>query len=174
MITNTERVPMAMSERFAAITALTDAFCADKLNDEYAQLIQFAAAALCRKRPSPAASGAPAGWAAGITHAIGTVNFLFDPAMTPHVTAPALYQGFGVSASNGQGKSKRVRDMLRMHPFDPDWTRPSRQAGNPMAWMLRIDGLVVDARRLPRKEQVLLHKAGFIPFVHADLPSPHA
>jgi hypothetical protein len=69
MSTDTNKVPKAMAERFAAITALTDAFCAEKLNDEYAHMIRAATAALCRKRPPPVATGMPASWAAGITHA---------------------------------------------------------------------------------------------------------
>jgi hypothetical protein len=35
----TERIPRALAEKFAAITALTDAFCDKHLNDEYRVLI---------------------------------------------------------------------------------------------------------------------------------------
>jgi hypothetical protein len=57
-------VPKAMAEIYAAVTALTDAVCREHLNDEYAELFRFAAAALCRKRPSPLSKGLPASWAA--------------------------------------------------------------------------------------------------------------
>jgi hypothetical protein len=168
MSTYAEKVPKAMAERFAAIKELTDAFCGERLNDEYARMIRAATAALCRKRPSPVATGTPASWAAGITHAVGTVNFVFDRSRSPHISAAELYQAFGVAESTGQGKSKRVRDALAMRSFDPDWTLPSRLADNPMVWMVSINGFVLDARALERDQQALLHAAGLIPFVHAD------
>ena len=39
-MSSTERIPRAMAEKFAAITALTDAFCEKRLNDEYRVLIR--------------------------------------------------------------------------------------------------------------------------------------
>ncbi|MGB5732929.1 MAG: hypothetical protein WBM40_00595 [Thiohalocapsa sp.] len=93
MSTEKIKVPKAMAERYAAITALTDAFC---------------------------------------------------------------------------NESKRIRDLLRMGMFDPDWTLPSRLADNPRVWLVAIDGFVLDARSLKRDQQALLHAAGLIPFVHAD------
>lgn len=50
-----ENVPNTMQEKFHAIVGITDDFAKQCLNDEYAQLIRFATAALCRKRPSPLA-----------------------------------------------------------------------------------------------------------------------
>lgn len=106
MSDQSEKVPKAMAGTFAAVTAITDAFCREHLNDEYAQLIRHAAAAPCRKRPSPLARGTPLSWAAGVTHAVGLVNFLQDPAQTP-LPAQALYPGFGVSPSNALTSPRR-------------------------------------------------------------------
>ena len=47
------RVPRALTEIYDAVRTVTDAFCRDHLNDEYAGLARRAAAALGRKRPSP-------------------------------------------------------------------------------------------------------------------------
>ncbi len=75
-----ENVPNAMQEKFDGIVTITNDFAKQHLNSEYAQLIRFATAALCRKRPSHEASGKEKTWACGIiTHAIGMVNFLLDP-----------------------------------------------------------------------------------------------
>ena len=52
-----ERVPNNMKAKFEEITALTDSFCAENLNEEYGQLSREATAALCRKRPSPLTRG---------------------------------------------------------------------------------------------------------------------
>jgi hypothetical protein len=79
-----EKVPKAMVEKFSAIAALTDAFCAQHLNEEYRQVILRGLGVLARKRPSPLLKGKENVWAAALVHAVGHVNFLGDPAQTPH------------------------------------------------------------------------------------------
>jgi Domain of unknown function (DUF6398) len=74
--TRSQSVPANMGPTYAAIVALLDPFCAQNLNEEYAQLSRELAAALARKRPSPLARGKPEIWACGIVYALGTVNFL--------------------------------------------------------------------------------------------------
>jgi hypothetical protein len=98
---------------------------------------------LCRKRPSPLEKGRASTWACGVTQAIGIVNFLFDPSQTPHMKAADLYRAFGLGQSTGQGKSKLVRDLLKMGQLDPEWTLPSRVAHN-------ADGVDGDGRRHDR------------------------
>ena len=71
-------VPKSMQATYDAIVRLTDEFCDQHLNAEYRELARDMAAALCRKRPSPLASGQPQTWACGIIHALGQVNFLSD------------------------------------------------------------------------------------------------
>ena len=93
-----ENVPKAMQEKFDLIVAITDNFAKQHLNIEYAKLIRFATAALCRKKPSPLVKGREKTWACGISHAIGMVNFLFDPSQNPHLSAKELYAWFGVSS----------------------------------------------------------------------------
>jgi len=165
--TQSEKVPKAMQAKFDSITAITDEFAAQHLNDEYATLIRQATAALCRKRPSPLKSGRDRSWACGISHAIGMVNFLFDPSQTPHISATNLYAWFGVGSSTGQGKSKQVRDTLDMGQLDPDWCLPSKLGDNPLAWMISVNGMILDARSAPPAVQEQLAAAGIIP----DAPS---
>jgi hypothetical protein len=164
-------VPKAMQEKFSSIVALTDRFAQEHLNPEYAEFIRFATAALCRKRPSPLASGTDKTWACGITHAIGMINFLFDASQDPHISATDLYKSFGVSSSTGQGKSKLVRDILKMHQMDPNWCLPSKLGDNPMAWMISVNGFIMDARSAPREFQEMAYAAGLIPYIPgADEP----
>jgi Domain of unknown function (DUF6398) len=160
-----EDVPKAMTEKFNSIVALTDEFARQHLNEEYAQLIRQATAALCRKRPSPLAKGQAKTWACGITHALGRVNFLFDSSQSPHISANELYQWFGISASTGQAKSKLMRDTLKMQQFDPDWCLPSRVESNPLLWMLSVNGLIVDIRHAPLGAQVEAFRRGLIPYI---------
>jgi len=53
--TKSENVPESMRAKFEELSRLTDHFCKEHLNDEYAQLCRYLTAALCRKRPSPCA-----------------------------------------------------------------------------------------------------------------------
>ncbi|WP_204139437.1 DUF6398 domain-containing protein [Halomicronema sp. CCY15110] len=162
--TTSEKVPKAMQAKFDSITAMTDEFAAQHLHDEYATLIRQATAALCRKRPSPLKSGRDRSWACGLSHAIGMVNFLFDSSQTPHISASDLYAWFGVGSSTGQGKSKQVRDMLDMGQLDPDWCLPSKLGDNPLAWMISVNGMILDARSAPPEVQEQLAAAGIIPY----------
>jgi Domain of unknown function (DUF6398)/Plasmid pRiA4b ORF-3-like protein len=160
-----EDVPKTMAEKFNSIVELTDEFARQHLNQEYAQLIRQATAALCRKRPSPLEKGQAKTWACGVTHAIGMVNFLFDSSQAPHISANELYQWFGVAASTGQGKSKQVRDTLKMGQLDPDWSLPSRMDSNPLIWMLSVNGLIADIRYAPLEIQVEAFRKGLIPYI---------
>jgi hypothetical protein len=164
-VIKSEKVPNPMQAKFEAITALTDAFCEKHLNDEYAQLARQATATLCRKRPSPLATGREATWACGIVYALGFVNFLFDKSQDPCLNATELCEGFGVSKSSGYAKSKTVRDLLHMSQFDPNWCLPSMMDDNPLVWMINVDGYIVDARHLPRHIQEVAYQKGLIPYI---------
>ncbi len=167
-----ETVPKTMQEKFDQIIALTDEFSRQHLNEEYAQLIRYATAALCRKRPSPLASGQAKTWACGIAHAIGMINFLFDSSQDPHISAGDLYQWFGVSSSTGQGKSKAVRDSLKIEQMDPDWWLPSKMGDNPLAWLISVNGFHLDARSAPRQVQEIAFAKGLIPYIPEESKSP--
>jgi hypothetical protein len=58
-IAGSTSVPKSMQATYEAITTLTDAFCREHLNEDYRELARGMTAALCRKRPSPLASGQP-------------------------------------------------------------------------------------------------------------------
>ena len=120
-----EKVPKALAEKFAAITALTDDFCAQHLNDEYRQVIHSLVGTLARKRPSPLLKGKESIWAAAVVHAIGRINFLDDPAQTPHCKPTVIFEFFGVVESTGQTKSREIQKLLDVGPLSPEWTVPS-------------------------------------------------
>ncbi|OIP37766.1 hypothetical protein AUJ95_07710 [Candidatus Desantisbacteria bacterium CG2_30_40_21] len=160
-----EKVPKQMQSVFDDIVALTDKFCKENLNEEYAQLAYKVTAALCRKRPSPLIQVHTNTWACGIIYALGFVNFLFDKNNEPYLSAADLCEGFGVSKSVGFTKSKAVRNALGMTQLDINWCLPSLMDNNPMAWMLSINSLVVDVRTMPREIQELAYQKGLIPYI---------
>ncbi len=165
---DSEGVPASTSAAYKAVVALTEPFCKERLDDEYASLSRRLTAALARKRPSPLVRGKPEMWACGVVHALGMVNFLFDDTQTPHLLASQLYAAFGVSSGAGVSKSKHIRDLFGMYSFDPRWFRPSQFHDNPCIWTLHIDGFLIDVRMLPREAQVIVHEKGLIPYVPAD------
>jgi len=162
------KVPKEMQPTFDVIVDLTDRFCQEHLNEEYAQLARQVTAALCRKRLSPLTQGQPKTWACGIVYALGFVNFLFDKSQSPHISAAELCEWFGVSKSTGSAKSKEVRDTLNMTQLDPDWCLPSKLDENPLAWMIMVNGLIVDARGLPREVQEIAYEKGLIPYIPGE------
>ena len=164
------RIPQALRPHYDALVRLIDAVCQQHLTEEYAQVCRRLAAALCRKRPSPVTRGRLETWACGIVYAIGSVNFLFDKTQTPHLSASELCALFGVSPSTGANKAGEIRRMFRMGPLDPAWCLPSKLDDNPLAWMLSVNGVILDARHVPRAIQEEALRLGLIPY----LPESHS
>ena len=163
-------VPKEMQALYEAMTQLTDGFCALHLNDEYAQLCRKLTAALCRKRPSPLARGRVDIWASAIVHTIASANFAYDATQTPHTTLDDLCEALGTSKSTVGSKATQIRNLLKIDLFDPTWTLPSRMDSNPMVWMLKVNGFVVDIRSMPLEAQMVAYENGLIPYI----PGLHA
>lgn len=160
-----DSVPKKMRVRHDEIVAITDSFCQAHLTDEYTQLCRKLAAKLSRKRPSPLARGRAKSWAAAIVYTIARVNFLFDKSQTPHMRADELCRKIGVSKGTASAKSTQIMDMLSIFQMHPDWSLPSQLDENPMAWMIMVDGFIVDVRRMPRKIQEVAYRKGLIPYI---------
>ena len=159
------KVPRKMRDKYDAITERTDEVCDEHLTDGYADLAREMTAALSRKRPSPLDSGQTASWATGVLYALGQVNFLFDEDDEPHMAATELCDVVGVSQSTGSRYARKIRDALDLKPFDPDWTLPSKVDENPMAWMIQVNGMLVDARNMPKEVQEEAARKDLIPHV---------
>jgi hypothetical protein len=164
--TTREKVQQAHDE----IVRLTDAFCRDHLDDEYRVLCRKMADVLARKRPSPLTRGKPESWASGIVRVIGWVNFLGDPSQPHHMKMADIDKAFGVSEATGSAKSMAIRNLLKIRPYDPAWNLPSRLDQNPLAWMIQVNGLIVDARHVPREIQEEAYREGLIPYIPGDRP----
>jgi len=164
-------VPEAAKPAYDAIVGLTDRFCQAHLTHEYQMLCRKLAAALARKRPSPLTRGKPEVWACAVVRVIGWVNFLDDSSQTPHMKLTAIDKAFGVAESTGQGKAKAIRDTLKIRQFDFHWMLRQRVEESPMAWMIEVNGFVLDARRLKREVQEEAYRKGLIPFIPGDKPT---
>ncbi len=150
------------------LVAMTDSFCKKFLNEEYAELCRKLVLTLARKRPSPLLQGRLETWACGIVRTIGWVNHLDDRSQTPHLKLPFIDRAFGVAESTGQGKSKTIRNMLKIRNFDHRWTLPSQMDENPIIWMIEVNGFLIDIRSARRELQVMAYEKGLIPYIPAD------
>jgi hypothetical protein len=156
-------VPLALRERVAAITAITDPVCEQHLDDEYAALCRTLTVRLGRKRPSPLDRGEPRIWAAGVVYTVGSINFLFDRSQQPHLRGDELAERIGVVKSTMANKCARIRSLLGLSWYEPELTRRGLLENNPLVWMVTMNGIVVDARTLPDDIQDEARRRGLIP-----------
>ena len=166
-----ERIPQEMKPLFESITDIIDNFCRNHLNQEYADLCRQMTATLCRKRPSPLASGAVEIWASSILYTIGKVNFLFDQSQKPHMRAERLCALLGTSKATVSAKAKKIMQLLKIGVFDPRWSLPSKLDKNPMAWLIQVDGFIVDARSMSVEIQEEAFRRGLIPYIPMQPPN---
>jgi hypothetical protein len=161
-------IPAAVRPAFDRIVAVTDAFCLEHLDDEYAALCREMAEILARKRPSPLTRGKPESWASGIVRVVGWVNFIDDPSQPDHMRLSDIDRLIGVSEATGSAKSMAIRNLLKIGRFEPEWTVNSQMMKNPLAWMIQVNGLLVDVRREPREIQEEAFRKGLIPFIPGE------
>jgi hypothetical protein len=160
------RVPASLQHDVEQIFKLTDPFCAKHLDAEYGERVRRLVANLARKRPSPLVRGDLRIWAAAAIYAVGSVNFLFDRTQRPHMTGDDLSALTGVPKSTLANRAKVIRDVLRIGRLEPEFCRRELLASNPLAWMISVDGFIVDARTMPREIQAEARRRGLMP----DLP----
>ena len=163
-----ESVPKKMQAIYDSIVSITDGVCQEHLTDEYAELCRKLATRLSRKRPSPLERGQPKSWAGAILYTIARVNFLFDPSQTPYMSAGELCEAAGVSQGTASAKSTQIMDMFNIMQMHPEWSLPSQLDQNPMAWLIQVNGLIVDARYMPRPIQEEAFRKGLIPYIPGD------
>jgi hypothetical protein len=167
---NPEKIPQTMELLFESIVKSINDFCKEHLNEEYASLLRKLAATLCRKKPSPLLNGNLQTWIAGMVHAIGMVNFLFDRSQNPYLSSADLCAAFGLAQSTVSNKSKQIRDLLKITQFDLNWTLPSKVEDRPLAWMISINGFIADVRHLPLEIQEEAFRKGLIPYIPGGNP----
>ena len=161
------RVPKKNRALFIELIELIDSFCEEYLDEDYYDICEEVAGALCRSSLEMTKIKQEV-WASGIVHAVGWVNYLSDPASEPHMEVRNIAKAFGVSQSNMTAKSKIIRDKLDMIQLDPRWCLPDLIDDNPLVWMFEVNGIIVDLRTAPREIQEKAYEAGIIPYIPAD------
>jgi hypothetical protein len=110
-----------IANKYEEIIDKIKSFSNEYLNEEYKNICIEAAETLFRNNEEQLKRGKSFSWAAGIVHAIGATNNLFDSKEEPYIKAADLYKAFGVSSSTGSSKSKEVQILLDLSKENKQW-----------------------------------------------------
>jgi len=149
-----------LKERTERIKALATGFCAEKLDEEYFELAEKVVGKLSRKRPSPLLRGKEEIWAAGVIHAIGHINFLFDKSFEPYVSSDELNEYFGTKKSSVSNKAAEIRKMFKMNRLTNfDFMTGNRKNEHPIYNMVMVNGFMMPITALPEEYQQMVKEA---------------
>ena len=113
-------------------------FCDNHLNDEYRNICYSVVEKMSRKRQVPYMTGRIEIWAAGIIHAIGRTNFLYDKKTSPYIPMDEVAEYFSTSKSTVGQKAKIIIEMFKMNYFDPEFSTRSIQEKSPFHELVQI------------------------------------
>lgn len=114
---------------------------------------------LRRKRTTPLLTGKPNVWAAGIIHALGSINFLFDKSFEPYISVGEISDFFGTSKSTIGNKSLQIREMFKLDRWDSEFSTKRMIKANPFARVVMVDGIMVPISSLPEPYQNMVWQA---------------
>ena len=80
-------------------------------------------------------------------------NFLFDKSTKPYASVDDINDFFGTKKATTSGKSKIIRDLLKMRYWDNEFSTKAMQESNPYANMVSINGLIMPIGALPPEIQ---------------------
>jgi hypothetical protein len=147
-------------EKEQNLIELTSKFCQEKLNEEYEQLCIELIQKLGRKRNVPFLSGKLEIWAASIIYTIGNLNFLFDKSFEPYIRSSDIHDYFGTKSSTVGGKSKIIRDMLKLDRiFNNEFATNRMTENNPFNHFVMVDDIMVPLESLPEEYQQMVKDA---------------
>ncbi len=164
-LTHFWKIPKKVESIFTPLTELTDEFSKKYLDEEYTYLFRKLAATLCRKRPSPVQSRNIRTWAAGMVHALSTVNFLFDKSQPLHISVTCISEHYSLGKSTIGNKSKEIRNILKMSRIESTWMTKELIDKSSLLWMISLNGFIVDIRSLPFEIQEEAFRENLIPYL---------
>ncbi|MGQ9723141.1 MAG: DUF6398 domain-containing protein [Candidatus Jordarchaeum sp.] len=97
-------------------------------------------------------------WAAAVIHAIGSINFLFDPSFKPYVSVSDISNYFGTFKNTVTQKSKLIRDMFKMRHWDREFSTTRVMEHNPFSKLVTINGFIVNIDSLPPEDREIIQR----------------
>jgi uncharacterized Zn finger protein len=130
--------------RYNNLIGLTDPYCENELDAEFAMLARRLARALAAQPNAFVTNGQVGTWAAAIVYALAEVNQLFEDNDTGYRLDPnALCEAFKRSPTTTPNRARRIRKRLGIGTLDPDWTHSMHLVSNPRAQLVRVRGFLV-------------------------------
>ena len=148
-----------IKEKEKKLIELTNAFCTEKLNNDYSSLCDKMIKKLGRKHNVPYETGRIEIWAAAIIYALGSINFLFDKSFEPCASTTDICNYFGVKKTTVSGKSKTIRDLLNLAYYDSNFSTSKMQNDSPFNNLVMLDGIIVSLNSLPKETQDYVKQA---------------
>lgn len=121
-----QNLPNSIVEKYEEIAEKIRIFSNKYLNEQYEKICIKVLYDLGMNHEEILKKGKSSSWAAGVVHAIGTVNNLFDVKEEPYIKALDLYKEFEVSNSTGSAKSKEIRNLLNISKDNEMWLIKSK------------------------------------------------
>ncbi|MBE6071016.1 MAG: hypothetical protein E7208_03540 [Clostridium butyricum] len=131
-------------------------FSDEYLNDEYKDVCLVAAETLFYNNEEAVKKGKSVSWAAGIVHAIGSINNLFDAKEEPYLKATDLYKAFEVSSSTVTGKSKEIKTLLELSNEHNKWLVNLNNSTVKDEVAVTLDEKDTEAFRLPVEKNYII------------------
>ena len=133
-----------LKEREAKIIELAVAFCNEKLDDECATLCTQLIQKLGRKRSNPLQTGRLEIWAAAAVYTICSINFIFSKDSRLSLSTSDICEYFGTNNSTTAGKSKTIKDLLKIsNVFDPNFSLKEIAANSPFSHLFMSNGFIL-------------------------------
>jgi len=134
----------ALRQRIDELIRMTDKFCNEHINAEYAELCRNMIEKLGRKRSvRPLATGRLNIWAAAVIYTIAINNFLFDKSFEPYIPSSVIHDYFDTRQSTISAKAAQIRQMLKMSThFDFEFSTEDVLDNNPLLKFYRLGALL--------------------------------
>ncbi len=133
-----------LQQRIDELISMTDKFCNEHIDAEYAALCKLMIEKLGRKRNvKPLATGRLNIWAASVVYTIATNNFLFDKSFEPYIPSSEIHDYFVTKQSTVSAKSAQIRQLLKMSPrFDLEFSTQHSLEHNPFLMFSQLGALL--------------------------------
>ncbi len=133
-----------LQQRIDELILMTDKFCNEHIDAEYAALCKLMIEKLGRKRNvKPLATGRLNIWAAAVVYTVATNNFLFDKSFKPYIPSSEIHDYFDTKPSTVSAKSAQIRQLLKLSPrFDPEFSTQHSLENNPFLMFSGLDALL--------------------------------
>jgi hypothetical protein len=121
-IIGNEKVPQSVAVKYNEIATIIINFWDEVQNEDIKRLSLKALTKLSRLRSSPITNGGERLWAAGISYAIGSVNFIIGNKLSNQLTPDYFAQWFGYSKISVKAKSNTVKKAINLTQFSKEFT----------------------------------------------------